>query len=73
MYITDTANLKSIDPCCLAANYLKNYVSREKVVLNFSYKQKWVDKPRIVLLGHSQGAKVSIKASVNNRKVYTGF
>ena len=70
MYVTDTANLDSIDPRYLAANYLENYVSRAKAIVNFLYKQKWVNKRRIILLGHSQGAKVSIEAAVNNRKVY---
>jgi dienelactone hydrolase len=74
MYVTDTSNWESLDPSYLLANYLENYISRAKLVINFLYRQKWVDKKRIVLLGHSQGAKVSVEASVNNRKVYkVGF
>lgn len=56
------------------ANYLENYVLRTKKVINFLYKQKWVDKHRIVLFGHSQGAKVALESAVGNKKIYkVGF
>lgn len=68
-YVPDTANPNTYSNLYITNNYLENYIERAKIAINFLYKQKWVDKKRIYVLGHSQGSKVAIGASVNNEKV----
>jgi predicted esterase len=70
MYVLDTARFESLNPDYLAGNYLENYVSRAKKVINYLYKQKWVNKKQTVIAGHSQGAKVALETAVNNKKIY---
>jgi pimeloyl-ACP methyl ester carboxylesterase len=56
------------------ANVMSNYVKRTKKVIDYLYKQSWANKNHISVFGHSQGAKIALLASVNNKKVYkVGF
>ncbi|NHN26037.1 alpha/beta hydrolase [Flavobacterium jejuense] len=44
-------------------------VLQTREVLNFLYKQKWVDKKAIYVVGHSEGYRVAAKLSENNKKI----
>lgn len=70
MYVLDTTNFDSLSSEYLSNNYLENYVSRAKKVINYLYKQKWVNRKKIIIAGHSQGAKVALETAVNNKKIY---
>ena len=69
-FITDTSKQQSYSYMYLKNNYADNYIRRTKDVINYLYTQKWVSSNKIILLGHSQGSKVVIGASLNNPKVY---
>lgn len=68
-YVTDTTNNYSFSPDYLEANYLENYVNRANKVLKFLKKQKWIESGKIVVAGHSQGARVATKIASKNRTV----
>lgn len=40
-----------------------------KEVVNYLYKQKWVKKDSIYVIGHSEGYRVAAKISENNKKI----
>ncbi|WP_445710172.1 acyl-CoA thioester hydrolase/BAAT C-terminal domain-containing protein [Flavobacterium sp.] len=44
-------------------------VQQAEEMLNFLYKQKWVDKKAIYVVGHSEGYRVAAKLSENNKKI----
>ncbi|MET4083525.1 putative esterase [Pedobacter sp. UYP30] len=69
-YVPDTAKSDSLSNDYLKNNYLDNYVSRAKKVIKYLYRQKWINKKKIIVVGHSQGAKVALEIAVNNRKIY---
>jgi dienelactone hydrolase len=48
---------------------LKYRTFQAKTVLNYLYKQKWVQKDSIFVIGHSEGYRVAAKLSENNRKI----
>lgn len=48
---------------------LKYRTSQAKAVVNYLYKQKWVQKDSIFVIGHSEGYRVAAKLSENNRKI----
>ncbi|MBS7233601.1 hypothetical protein KHA90_21540 [Flavobacterium psychroterrae] len=48
---------------------LKYRTFQAKSVLNYLYKQKWVQKNSIFVIGHSEGYRVAAKLSENNRKI----
>jgi hypothetical protein len=48
---------------------LKYRTLQAKTVLNYLYKQKWVQKDSIYVIGHSEGYRVAAKLSENNRKI----
>jgi dienelactone hydrolase len=50
-------------------SYLDYYVTQANDVINYLVKQKWVDKSRIVIAGHSQGSKVVSKLGAINKYV----
>lgn len=68
-FVPDTAKPSAYSNLYLNSNYLENYTLRAKKVIAYLNKQKWVDRKRIYILGHSQGSKVAIAASVNNKRV----
>lgn len=69
-YVLDKKNPGDRDPAYVANNYFENYVSRAKKVISYLYKQNWVLKNRITIIGHSRGSKIALKASVGNAKIY---
>ena len=68
-YITDTTNQYSYSLEYLKADYSENYVRRANEVLNYLSKQKWVDNNKLVIAGHSQGARVAVGIAATNKKV----
>lgn len=50
-------------------NYLDYYVTAANDVINYLFKQKWVDKSKLIIAGHSQGSKVVSKLGAINQKV----
>mgnify|MGYP000619195700 CR=1 FL=1 len=50
----------------IEANYLENYVNRANTVLSYLKKQDWVDTAKLIVAGHSQGAKVATKVAATN-------
>ncbi|HIP32899.1 MAG TPA: hypothetical protein EYG86_09065 [Crocinitomicaceae bacterium] len=68
-YVTDSADENSYKESFLKADYLENYVNRANAVLNFLLKQSWVEKTKLVVAGHSQGARVATKLVVDNINV----
>lgn len=50
-------------------NYLDYYVTAANDVINFLIDQKWVDKSKLVIAGHSQGSKLVSKLGAINKQV----
>ena len=50
-------------------NHLDYYVKRNKAVLKYLSKQKWVDKDKIVVAGHSEGVQVALKMAIDKAKM----
>jgi dienelactone hydrolase len=47
-----------------------NYrVTATNDVINFLLKQKWVDKTKFIIAGHSEGTKVIVKACASNKNI----
>lgn len=68
-FIPDTAAPHTYSSDFLAADYLDNYVMRANMVLDFLHRQKWVDDKKVIVAGHSQGAKVATKVASFNPSV----
>ncbi len=66
-YILDPDYEHSYSPEYLQANYLQKYIERGTVVIDYLSNQKWVDKKRIYVAGHSQGAKTAVKLAAENK------
>lgn len=74
LVVEDTARADSYTSGFQEGNYFENYVDRVKKVVNYIAKQRWVDRNKITLLGHSQGAKIAIQAALDNKQIYrVGF
>ena len=68
-YITDSLNSHSYSREYLNANYFENYVQRAKKVLKFLRKQDWVTPNKLIVAGHSQGARVAVGIASQDKKV----
>lgn len=68
-YIPDPNESDEFDKEYIEADYLENYEKRANEVLKFLRKQKWVDKSKLVVAGHSQGSKVATVIALNNKNV----
>lgn len=68
-YITDTTNQYSYALEYLKADYSENYIKRANEVLKYLSKQKWVDNTKLVIAGHSQGARVAVGIAALNKHV----
>lgn len=68
-YITDTTDQHSYSTAYLQADYAENYVRRANKALRFLAKQKWVDPSRLVVVGHSQGARIAVGIANSNKHV----
>ncbi|MEM7367914.1 MAG: hypothetical protein AAF587_04890 [Bacteroidota bacterium] len=60
-YVPDPTKPRQFSQAYLEADYLDNYVRRAKIVLDYLSKQIYVESSRLVVAGHSQGAKVATK------------
>jgi pimeloyl-ACP methyl ester carboxylesterase len=68
-FIPDSTQKQAFDPAFVRADHLDNYVRRGNAVLKFLRKQPWVDKRKLLVAGHSQGAKVATKIARQNKHV----
>lgn len=69
LYVTDTAKQHSYSLEYLKADYSENYVHRANKVLKFLKKQHWIDSDKIVVDGHSQGARIAVGIAASNKSV----
>ena len=69
-YMPDTLKPNEYDIQYWTDNYLDKYVERGNAVLDFLRKQIWVDKNKIILLGHSQGTYVAASLAAQNPDIY---
>ena len=68
-YITDSTDQHSYPASYLTKNYSEKYIERTKAVIEYLYKQNWVNKKQVILFGHSQGSKIAVGAALFNPKV----
>lgn len=68
-YITDTTNQYSYSVDYLLADYSENYVRRANEVIRFLTKQKWVSNEKLVVMGHSQGARIAVDLAASNKQI----
>jgi len=50
-------------------NYLDYYVERNKTVIRFLQKQRWVSKKKLVVAGHSEGSTIAAKLASTSKAV----
>lgn len=68
-YVLDTAQAHSYSPDYLLADYAENYINRANKVIKFLMKQDWVSSDKIVVAGHSQGARITVGIAASNKNV----
>lgn len=68
-FITNSSNPNSFLKDFFRADFLENYTRRANKVLKFLRKQKWTEKSKLVVFGHSQGAKIALDIASKNKKV----
>lgn len=68
-YVPDTASPRSFSPAYLNANYLENYVDRADQVIADLMTKSWVMMDSLILIGHSQGAKIAAVVAAGNKHV----
>jgi pimeloyl-ACP methyl ester carboxylesterase len=68
-YIPNPNEPDEFDKEYLKSDYLENYEKRANEVLKFLQKQKWVDRSKLIVAGHSQGSKVATLIALNNKNV----
>lgn len=68
-YVPDTAKPNIFSPTYLQANYLDNYVARADRVIADLMERSWVKKDSLILIGHSQGAKVAAVVAAENKHI----
>ena len=68
-YVPDVSKPDMFDERYLERNYLEYHVDQMNTVIDFLKNQTWVDKDRIILMGHSQGAHVVAHVAMNNQNI----
>ena len=68
-YVPDLKHEFRFDSLYLRDNYLDKYVERANSVLKYLLKQKWVDKDRIAVFGHSQGSYIALELAKQNSSI----
>lgn len=68
-YITDKKNEHSYPRRYIENDYFEKYVERGNDVIDFLIKQSWVDNKRLIIVGHSQGARIAAGIAVHNPHV----
>lgn len=69
-YVPDISQPKVFDNRYLDDNHLAKHLERGNAALNYLRNQSWVDKDRILLLGHSQGADVAAHLAFENDDIF---
>lgn len=68
-YIPNPTKPEDFHPKYVESDFLENYVRRGRLVLEFLLEQDWIDSEKVVLAGHSQGAKIATKIALGERSV----
>ena len=69
LYVPNPAKSNEFSSEYIKADYLENYVNRANTVLKFLKNKNWIDTTKLVVSGHSQGAKVATKVAGSNNSV----
>lgn len=68
-YVPDKSKPQEFSLDYLASDNLDNYVKRALAVLKYLSQQKWVTNEKLVVAGHSQGARIATAIVKNNSNV----
>jgi len=68
-YVPNVKQENKFDSLYMRDNYKENYVERANCVIRFLKKQKWVDKSKIAVVGHSQGSYIAATLAVENKSI----
>jgi pimeloyl-ACP methyl ester carboxylesterase len=68
-YVTNPSDENSYDKAYLRDNHLDNYVQRTHLVIDDLLKKTWVKKDSLLLVGHSQGAKIATVVASENEHI----
>lgn len=68
-YITDPTQEYSYDENYLKADFVENYINRANRVIHYLLKKEWINNSKIVVAGHSQGAREAVGIAYANKKV----
>lgn len=68
-YVPDSAHPDMLDSAYLTDNYLKKYVERANKVIDYIHSQSWAEPQSFYVLGHSQGAAVSVGIARSNQRI----
>lgn len=70
MYVPDISRPDKLDERYMEDNHRETYLTRGNAVLNYLRRQAWVDRDKIILLGHSQGASVAAGLASENPDIH---
>ena len=70
VYVPDISKPNELDERFLERNYLEYHVAQAETVIEFLKNQAWVEKDRIILFGHSQGAHVAAHVAINRSDIH---
>lgn len=68
-YVTNRSDEHSYPKDYNLNNYLEKYIERGNSVIEFLISQDWVNKENILIVGHSQGARVAVKIASQNKNI----
>lgn len=68
-YVPDTAKPNIFSQAYLKGNFLQNYVDRTQLVIKHLKDEAWVQNDELILIGHSQGAKIATVLASENERV----
>lgn len=69
VYVPNVSNPSVLNNSFLTDNYCDKYVDRANQVIDFVLSQSWANSDSIYLIGHSQGAAVSVGIAMSNSKI----
>lgn len=68
-YIPNSEAPEKLDKEYIKSDYLEMYRNRANTVIKYLQRQKWVDKSKLIIAGHSQGSKVATAVTISNKNV----
>lgn len=68
-FIPDTAKPNTFSQAYLKANFLQNYVDRTQLVIKSLLDKEWTQNEELLLIGHSQGAKIATVVASESKEV----